>query len=137
MAWVNNNKRNARFNPNRKDDRLMESQVIVRREHKKKKEAEPIVELLSTDPAFVLSMEGDCRVDWLQMALMQAGLGQLKSEKLYDILVNPAFAPSEAEHRKTLKATVLSNTHLFSSKQQKKLTDSPTHVCVYIYIYIY
>ncbi|CAK9005584.1 unnamed protein product [Durusdinium trenchii] len=27
MAWVNNNKRNARFNPNRRDDRLLDAEA--------------------------------------------------------------------------------------------------------------
>eukprot|EP00913_Durusdinium_trenchii_P012858 g12074.t1 len=32
MAWVNNNKRNARFNPNRRDDRLLDAEVTARRQ---------------------------------------------------------------------------------------------------------
>jgi len=120
MAWVNNNKKNARFNPNRRDDRLMMSQVTSRREHKPRREVEPEIELVSTDPSHVLSMGAETRLDWLQMGLMQAGLGKLKVDSLYKVLTNPAFGPSEGPARKALKAVVLANLHLFSAKQKKK-----------------
>lgn len=124
MAWVNNNKKNARFNPNRRDDRLMMSQVTSRREHKKQREVEPEIELVSTDPSHVLSMGGETRLDWLQMGLMQASMGKLKVDSLYKVLTNPAFGPSESSARKPLKALVLANLHLFSPKQQKAIKEA-------------
>lgn len=124
MAWVNNNKKNARFNPNRRDDRLMESEVISRRVHRKKRETEPEIELVSTDPSHVLSMGGETRVDWLQMALMQAGLGKLKVDALHKVLTNPAFGPSEKKVRKELKANVMANLHLFNAKQKKNIEEA-------------
>mmetsp|Transcript_73402 Transcript_73402/g.185102 ORF Transcript_73402/g.185102 Transcript_73402/m.185102 type:complete len:215 (+) Transcript_73402:182-826(+) len=124
MAWVNNNKKNARFNPNRRDDRLMASQVTSRREHKPRREAEPEIELVSTDPSHVLSMGVETRLDWLQMGLMQAGLGKLKVESLYKVLTNPAFGSSEGPAKKALKALVLANLHLFSGKQKKAIQEA-------------
>lgn len=126
MAWVNNNKRNARFNPNRKDDRLWEAQVTSRREHhvKPRKQEETDIELVTTDVSFVLSMSTETRLDWLQMSLMQAGGGKLKADALYKVLVDPAFGSGEAGPRKALRAMVLANLHLFSGKQKKAIEDA-------------
>lgn len=125
MAWVNNNKRNARFNPNRKDDRLLLSEITSRRLHKVQKAQDgPADELVSTDLAHVLSMAEDTRVDWLQMALMQAALGKLKASSLYEVLTHRNFAPNEASARKQLKALVVANFHIFSSKQKKALEET-------------
>mmetsp|Transcript_27106 Transcript_27106/g.78097 ORF Transcript_27106/g.78097 Transcript_27106/m.78097 type:complete len:219 (+) Transcript_27106:114-770(+) len=123
MAWVNNNKKNARFNPNRKDDRLLGSEVTSRREHKKRKETEPEVELVSTAVEHVLGMQPETRVDWLQMALMQAAVGKLKAASLYDVVANPAFVPGDAGARRMLRALMLANLHLFSSKQKRTLEE--------------
>lgn len=124
MAWVNNNKKNARFNPNRRDDRLMMSQVTSRREHKPRKEVEPEIELVSTDPAHVLGMGSETRLDWLQMGLMQASMGKLKVDALCNVLTNPSFGPSESSCRKALKALVLANLHLFGTKQKKAIQEA-------------
>mmetsp|Transcript_28737 Transcript_28737/g.72914 ORF Transcript_28737/g.72914 Transcript_28737/m.72914 type:complete len:234 (-) Transcript_28737:265-966(-) len=124
MAWVNNNKRNARFNPNRKDDRLWEAQVTSRREHKPRKQVEKEEELVSTELEHVLSMEADTRLDWLQMCLMQLGLGKMKADALFKVLSEPAFGPGDAAARKALKAEVLANLHLFSPKQKKAIQEA-------------
>jgi len=100
---VNNNKKNARFNPNRKDDRLLMSTVVSRREHKPKREVEPEEELVSTDPEHVLSMQPETRIDWLQMALMQAGMGKLKAGTVYEAFTDPRFASSAGGAIKRLK----------------------------------
>lgn len=131
MAWVNNNKRNARFNPNRRDDRLLDAEVTARRPRPQKpagpageagdSESE---ELINTKPDFVLSMESDSRVDWLQMALMQAAEGKLKAAALYEVMKHKAFVPSEASHRGKLKAMLTANLHLFSGKHKKALEEA-------------
>eukprot|EP00928_Gymnodinium_smaydae_P080310 TRINITY_DN64027_c0_g1_i1.p1 TRINITY_DN64027_c0_g1~~TRINITY_DN64027_c0_g1_i1.p1 ORF type:complete len:262 (-),score=41.15 TRINITY_DN64027_c0_g1_i1:70-750(-) len=119
MAFVNNNKRNARFNPNARDDRVLPGYVSSRRVHKEKKEeAAPAEELISTDPAHVLSMEPTIRQDWFQMALMQAATGKLKASAIYGAISDRQFAST-----KQLKAMVLANLHLFSPKQQKALKE--------------
>eukprot|EP00929_Paragymnodinium_shiwhaense_P074903 TRINITY_DN38311_c0_g1_i1.p1 TRINITY_DN38311_c0_g1~~TRINITY_DN38311_c0_g1_i1.p1 ORF type:complete len:170 (+),score=44.65 TRINITY_DN38311_c0_g1_i1:151-660(+) len=122
MAFVNNNKKNARFNPNARDDRLMPGYVSSRRVHKEpaKKDSDiPAEELINTDPAFVLSMESDTRLDWFQMALMQAATGKLKAEAIYKVVMTAGFAST-----KPLKANVVANLHLFSPKQQKAIKES-------------
>jgi len=125
MAWVNNNKKNARFNPNRRDDRLMMSQVTSRREHKQRKQDDkPDMELVSTEPDHVLSMGDETRLDWLQMALMQAGLGKLKVEAICTVLTNPLFGPADGPTRKSLKALVLGNLHLFGAKQKRAVQEA-------------
>mmetsp|Transcript_17893 Transcript_17893/g.39278 ORF Transcript_17893/g.39278 Transcript_17893/m.39278 type:complete len:175 (-) Transcript_17893:105-629(-) len=118
MAFVNNNKKNARFNPNARDDRVLPGYVSSRRVHKPQKEAEIQEELISTDPEHVLSMEPSTRLDWFQMALMQAATGKLKAVNLYDVILSSHFAAT-----KPLKAMVLANLHLFSPKQQKALKE--------------
>eukprot|EP00927_Polykrikos_kofoidii_P072495 TRINITY_DN68604_c0_g1_i1.p1 TRINITY_DN68604_c0_g1~~TRINITY_DN68604_c0_g1_i1.p1 ORF type:complete len:282 (-),score=52.24 TRINITY_DN68604_c0_g1_i1:284-1003(-) len=124
MAFVNNNKKNARFNPNARDDRVLPGYVSSRRVHKERKEVEPQVteELISTDPEHVLSMEPSIRVDWFHMALMQAATGKLKGTALYGVVLDPMFAVT-----KQLKAMVLANLHLFSPKQQKAIKESVTN----------
>ena len=125
MAWVNNNKRNARFNPNRRDDRLLDAEVTARRPRPKEKPAnDSDSEELITKPDFVLSMESDSRVDWLQMALMQAAEGKLKAAALYEVMKHKAFVPSESSHRGKLKAMLTANLHLFSGKQKKALEEA-------------
>mmetsp|Transcript_54587 Transcript_54587/g.122807 ORF Transcript_54587/g.122807 Transcript_54587/m.122807 type:complete len:197 (-) Transcript_54587:289-879(-) len=124
MAWVNNNKKNARFNPNRKDDRLLLSEVTSRRERRPRRETEPEVELVSTEPDHVLSMHSETRVDWLQMALMQAGTGKLKAASLYEVIKNPGFGSGDSAARKQLKALLLANLHLFSPKQKRSLEEA-------------
>lgn len=126
MAWVNNNKRNARFNPNRRDDRLWGSQVTSVREHRVKREAEPEVELVSTEPGHVLSMGLDTRLDWLQMALMQSGLGKLKADSLLMVLTDAAFGVGDGppSARKALKAMVLANLHLFGGRQKRAVQEA-------------
>mmetsp|Transcript_39631 Transcript_39631/g.84512 ORF Transcript_39631/g.84512 Transcript_39631/m.84512 type:complete len:218 (+) Transcript_39631:122-775(+) len=124
MAWTNNNKNNARFNPNRKDDRLLKAEVTSRREHKIRREVEPEVELVSTEPSHVLSMPAETRLDWLQMALMQAGMGKLKPTSLFEVIKEPAFGPNSSAARKPLKAMVLANLHLFSAKQKNSLKEA-------------
>mmetsp|Transcript_32553 Transcript_32553/g.75278 ORF Transcript_32553/g.75278 Transcript_32553/m.75278 type:complete len:222 (-) Transcript_32553:140-805(-) len=128
MAWVNNNKRNARFNPNRRDDRLLDAEVTARRHPRPQKPAEEedseSEELINTDPEFVLSMESDSRVDWLQMALMQAAEGKLKAAALYEVMKHKAFVPSEASHRSKLKAMLTANLHLFNPKHKKVLEEA-------------
>ncbi|CAK0839366.1 unnamed protein product [Prorocentrum cordatum] len=101
----------------------MESEVTSRRNYNKpKREGKgPVEELVSTEPDHVLSMEPETRVDWLQMALMQAALGKLKAVALYDVIVLPAFAPGEGSALKPLTQHVLANLHLFTSKQKKTL----------------
>lgn len=120
MAFANNNKKNARFNPNARDDRVLPGYISSRRVHKERKVVEDEIreELISTDASHVLSMEPDTRLDWFQMALMQAAGGKLKATALVDVLMNPRFATS-----KQLRAMVLANLHLFSPKQQKALKE--------------
>lgn len=126
MAWVNNNKRNARFNPNRRDDRLLDAEVTARRPPRPQKPTgdSDSEELINTKPDFVLSMESDSRVDWLQMALMQAAEGKLKATALYEVMKHKAFVPSEASHRGKLKAMLTANLHLFHGKQKKALEEA-------------
>mmetsp|Transcript_89477 Transcript_89477/g.213799 ORF Transcript_89477/g.213799 Transcript_89477/m.213799 type:complete len:295 (+) Transcript_89477:75-959(+) len=126
MAWVNNNKRNARFNPNRRDDRLLDAEVTARRQPRPQKPDEDSAseELINTEPEFVLSMESDSRVDWLQMALMQAAEGKLKAAALYEVMKNKTFVPSEAAHRSKLKAMLTANFHLFNAKHKKALEEA-------------
>lgn len=124
MAWTNNNKNNARFNPNRKDDRLLKAEITSRREHKLRREVAPEEELVSTEPSHVLSMPAETRLDWLQMALMQAGMGKLKPAALFEVLKEPAFGPTSSTTRKPLKAMVLANLHLFSAKQKNSLKEA-------------
>ncbi len=126
MAWVNNNKRNARFNPNRRDDRLLDAEVTARRPPRPQKPTgdSDSEELINTKPDFVLSMESDSRVDWLQMALMQAAEGKLKATALYEVMRHKAFVPSEASHRGKLKAMLTANLHLFHGKQKKALEET-------------
>jgi len=124
MSFLNNNKANARFNPNRKDDRLVGGEVTSRREHKVRKEVKPETELISTDPAHVLSMPPETRVDWLQMAMMQAALGKLKPTGIYEVIKAPGFKPNSSAARKPLRAMVLANLHLLSQKQKKSLEEA-------------
>eukprot|EP00438_Fugacium_kawagutii_P017421 Skav208451 [mRNA] locus=scaffold1104:56857:59375:+ [translate_table: standard] len=126
MAWVNNNKRNARFNPNRRDDRLLDAEVTARRPPRVQKPtgSDSEEELINTKPDFVLSMESDSRVDWLQMALMQAAEGKLKASALYEVMKHKSFVPSEASYRGKLKAMLTANLHLFSGKQKKALEEA-------------
>jgi len=63
-------------------------------------------------------MDNSTKMDWFQMALLQAASGKLKSSALYDVVVHSQFATT-----KPLKATVLANLHLFSSKQQRTIKD--------------
>mmetsp|Transcript_32584 Transcript_32584/g.52421 ORF Transcript_32584/g.52421 Transcript_32584/m.52421 type:complete len:216 (+) Transcript_32584:98-745(+) len=122
MAWVNNNKRNARFNPNRRDDRLLTTEVTLR-VHKEKKEEVDTEEAINTDIEHVLSMDSDTRVDWLSMAMMQAATGKLKAVNVFDVMKNPSFVPSESSHRMRLKAMVEANLHIFNAKQKKALEE--------------
>eukprot|EP00931_Biecheleriopsis_adriatica_P123987 TRINITY_DN9905_c0_g3_i1.p1 TRINITY_DN9905_c0_g3~~TRINITY_DN9905_c0_g3_i1.p1 ORF type:complete len:271 (-),score=77.17 TRINITY_DN9905_c0_g3_i1:22-834(-) len=121
MSWLNNNKKNARFDPNRRDDRLLAAEVTARRVHKARKKEEPEEELVSTDSDQVLSMSGEARVDWLQTAIMQVATSKLKADPVYDIMKNPKFSPRESKFRKQLKATFLANGHIFSAVQRKAL----------------
>merc|ERR1712151_344606 len=79
----------------------------------------PAEEVIATDPSHVLSMDPSTRLDWFQMALLQAATGKLKATVLFDTLCNPGFAAT-----KKLKDSVLANLHLFSAKQQKTLKEA-------------
>mmetsp|Transcript_106125 Transcript_106125/g.342286 ORF Transcript_106125/g.342286 Transcript_106125/m.342286 type:complete len:218 (+) Transcript_106125:123-776(+) len=98
-------------------------EVTSRREHRPRREAEPEVELVSTAVEHVLGMQPETRVDWLQMALMQAGMGKLKAASLYDVIATSAFAPGDPSSRRSLKALVLANLHLFSPKHKRTLQE--------------
>lgn len=102
----------------------MPSQVTSRRVHKVREEAKPEIELVSTDPAHVLSMPGETRLDWLQMGLTQASQGKMKVDAIGEVLTNPAFGPSDSSSRKALKAMMLANLHLFGSKQKKAIQEA-------------
>mmetsp|Transcript_35010 Transcript_35010/g.81223 ORF Transcript_35010/g.81223 Transcript_35010/m.81223 type:complete len:284 (-) Transcript_35010:186-1037(-) len=123
MAWTKNNNKNVRFNPNRKDDRLLLAEVTARRQHKPRKEAQKEEELILTDPEHVLGMPPDTRVDWLKMALMQSAMGKLKAASLYDVIARPSFARTSGSARKALKASVLANLHLFNAKQKRVIEE--------------
>lgn len=122
MSWVNNNKRNARFDPNRRDDRLLTAEVTARRVHKAPKAAEPEdEETVTTDLDHVLSMSDDSRVDWLQLALMQVALRKLKAAAVCDVMKHARFSPRDQKIRKQAKAMFLANLHIFSGSQRKSL----------------
>jgi len=123
MAWIRNNSKNVRFNPNRRDDRLLLSEVTARRVHKPRKQTKAEEELISTDLGHVLGMPPDTRVDWLDMALMQLALGKLKPASLYDVIAIPKFANTSGKARKPLKAKVLANLHLFKGKQKRAIEE--------------
>merc|ERR1712032_948233 len=123
MAWIKNNNKNVRFNPNRKDDRLLLAEVTARRVHKPPKQIKAEDELISTDLDHVLGMPPDTRVDWLDMALMQLALGKLKPVSLYDVIAIPKFANTSGKARKPLKAKVLANLHLFNGKQKRAIEE--------------
>merc|ERR1712146_727710 len=86
---------------------------------RRKKEVEPDVELVSTDPEFVVTMEAETRVDWFQMALMQAATGKLKTDKMFKVISDARFAANAGGAKKKLKSMMLANLHLFSGKQKK------------------
>jgi len=123
MAWIKNNNKNVRFNPNRKDDRLLLSEVTARRVHKPQKQTKAEEEPISTDLDHVLGMPPDTRVDWLDMALMQLALGKLKPASLYDVIAIRKFADTSGKARKSLKAKVLANLHLFKGKQKRAIEE--------------
>merc|ERR1711957_741076 len=91
----------------------------------KKEASVPLEELMGTDTKFVLSMDSSTRQDWFQMALMQAATGKLKAAALFDSVRDPQFATS-----KQLKASLMANLHLFSSKQQKVIQESVKNAIV-------
>ncbi|CAE7704293.1 nipblb, partial [Symbiodinium necroappetens] len=95
------------FNPNRRDDRLLDAEVTARRHPRPQKPAEDddsdSEELINTEPEFVLSMESDSRVDWLQMALMQAAEGKLKAAALYEAMLTANLHLFSAKHKKVLE----------------------------------
>eukprot|EP00930_Biecheleria_cincta_P100000 TRINITY_DN91608_c0_g1_i1.p1 TRINITY_DN91608_c0_g1~~TRINITY_DN91608_c0_g1_i1.p1 ORF type:complete len:278 (+),score=69.56 TRINITY_DN91608_c0_g1_i1:97-930(+) len=122
MSWLNNNKRNARFDPNRRDDRLLTAEVTARRVHKAPRAAEPEdEETVTTDLDHVLSMSDDSRVDWLQLALMQVALSKLKAAAVFDVMKHAKFSPRDQKFRKQARAMFLANLHIFTGVQRKVL----------------
>eukprot|EP00427_Karlodinium_veneficum_P030163 CAMPEP_0169185466 /NCGR_PEP_ID=MMETSP1016-20121227/1810_1 /TAXON_ID=342587 /ORGANISM="Karlodinium micrum, Strain CCMP2283" /LENGTH=188 /DNA_ID=CAMNT_0009261169 /DNA_START=103 /DNA_END=667 /DNA_ORIENTATION=- len=120
MSWVNNNKKNARFDPNRKDDRLLLAEVISRREPRRKKEVEPTEELVSTDPEFVGSMQADRdSFGLVPDGIDAAATGKLKTDKIFRVISDPRFTSNAGSAKSALKSTMLANLHLFSGKQKK------------------
>eukprot|EP00747_Dinoflagellata_sp_TGD_P081308 gnl/TRDRNA2_/TRDRNA2_161242_c0_seq1.p2 gnl/TRDRNA2_/TRDRNA2_161242_c0~~gnl/TRDRNA2_/TRDRNA2_161242_c0_seq1.p2 ORF type:complete len:285 (-),score=60.43 gnl/TRDRNA2_/TRDRNA2_161242_c0_seq1:145-909(-) len=124
MSWVKNNNKNARFNPNKRDDFLVMGEVISRRPQKvtaKQKEAEKDeADAVTIDLAEIVSKNPKSRLKWLQRALMQAGRGKLVVNTLYDLISHPKFITDVKEGTGAqMKASILANLHLFSSKQQK------------------
>merc|ERR1712228_608528 len=77
----------CRFNPQARDDRVLPGYIASRRVHKAPKEVKsdiPAEEVIATDPSHVLSMDPSTRLDWFQMALLQAATGKLKATVLFD-----------------------------------------------------
>lgn len=73
-----------------------------------------------TDPGEVFKKRPESRLKWLQTALIHAGKQKLKIGVIYDIVAHPRFVGGvENSVGCKIKANLLANLHLFSSKQQK------------------
>merc|ERR1712129_227239 len=59
------------------------------------------------------------RVEWFQMALMQASTGKLKTDKIFQVITDSRFSANLGAEKKKLKSAMLANLHLFSGKQKK------------------
>lgn len=124
MAWINNNKKNARFNPNKRDDILLQGEVVSRRVHKESRaqaqESQDQADQISVDPVEVYGKKPDGRLRWLQRALLQAARGKVQVTVLYDLLAHPKFTsdvPNGCGCK--MKALLFANLHIFSPKQQR------------------
>lgn len=124
MAWINNNKKNARFNPNKRDDFLLMAEVVSRRQHKEtraqREAAQEEADAVPMELADVLGKKPESRFKWLQKALLHAARGKAQVTTLYDIVAHPKFvigvSPGVGSQMREL---LLANLHLFSTKQQK------------------
>jgi len=125
MAWVNNNKKNARFDPNRRDDRLLGSEVVARSQRRVmtrgvEENEEEQGEMVSTDLKDIVALKQDARLEWLQEALLQAAQGKIKVDALYAIVADGGFLASFGTSAASrMKASLHGNSHIFSAKQQK------------------
>eukprot|EP00439_Symbiodinium_sp_Y106_P027340 s5490_g3.t1 len=78
--------------------------------------------------ANIVAKRPDKRLKWLQKGMLLIGRKMLKASDFYELVMDKAFisdAPAEVGAR--MKASILANLHLFSSKQQKALQSESCH----------
>mmetsp|Transcript_88307 Transcript_88307/g.227707 ORF Transcript_88307/g.227707 Transcript_88307/m.227707 type:complete len:237 (-) Transcript_88307:351-1061(-) len=74
----------------------------------------------ATDTAEILAKRPDSRLKWLQKAMLLVGKKQFKPALIYDIVKEREFvADVKPDIGYKMRALLLANSHLFSSKQQK------------------
>lgn len=76
----------------------------------------------------IIQKRPDKRLKWLQKGMILVGRKTIKANAFFDLIMDKVFisdVPAEIGTR--MKASVLANLHLFSSKQQKALQSESCH----------
>jgi len=88
-------------------------------------EEEAAANQLATDVTKVARKSAAKRLRWLQKALMYAAKNKYKPSVLYEIVADPQFVDGVGESiGQPMRAILIANLHVFTSKQQKALEKS-------------
>lgn len=76
----------------------------------------------------IIQKRPDKRLKWLQKGMIMVGRKTIKANAFFDLIMDKVFISDvPAEIGTKMKASVLANLHLFSSKQQKALQSESCH----------
>lgn len=101
--------------------------IYRRYEQRPKRPTEPVdkEDAVCTDVSDLARKSPPSRLRWLEKAAMQAARGKVKASAVYDVIVHEAFASGvDNVVGSQINSLLLSNLHLFSSRQQKHLQSS-------------